>query len=204
MRKIWKCFLNVICVATLVMGFQLLTQRQQLRQELIRFHVVANSDAPQDQAVKLQVRDAVLESIRGDLRQIRDVEAAKGYLNAKLPEIQCIARETLKAAGFSETVSVSLCREEFGTRVYDTFMLPSGVYESLRIILGEGQGQNWWCVTFPNLCLPAASEGFEDVAAGAGFSEDLVRTLSNRENYEVRFFLLDALGRLENILHTSK
>ena len=192
------------CALAIVRGIRLYGDRQQLRQELIRFHVVANSDSPQDQAVKLQVRDAVLESIRTDLLQIGDIRSAKIYLEENLTEIQKIADDTLKRAGFSEQVTVSLCREEFDTRIYDTFTLPSGVYESLRIIIGEGNGHNWWCVTFPNLCLPAASETFSDVAAGAGFSEELTRALENRDGYEIHFFLLDALGQLENILHTSK
>ena len=204
MRKFWKRLIICACIPALLWGWQLLSHRQQLRRELIRFHVVANSDAPQDQAVKLQVRDAVLESIREDLEQIADVEEAKAYLKENLPKIQIIADRTLKTAGFSEQTVVSLCEETFDTRVYDTFSLPAGVYESLRIIIGEGQGHNWWCVSFPNLCLPATSAEFAATAAGAGFPEVLTKTLINNEKYEIRFFLLDALGRLENILFTAK
>lgn len=204
MRKIWKSILICALVPALAWGAGLNSQRQQLRQGLIRFHVVADSDEPRDQDIKLQVRDAVLLEIREDLQQLRDTDAAKAYLRGKLADIQTVANKTLKAAGVSDTARVSLCREEFDTRIYDTFALPSGVYESLRIVIGEGKGHNWWCVTFPNLCLPATSEGFEDVAAGAGFSRNLIRTLDNREDYQVRFFLLDALGKVENILHTFK
>lgn len=204
MRKIWKRILICTCIPALIWGTQILSDRRQLRQELIRFHVVANSDAPQDQAVKLEVRDAVLQSIRRDLQMAADMDAAKIYLQENLPKIQRIANEALESAGFSEKAVVSLCQETFDTRIYDTFTLPAGVYESLRIVIGEGKGHNWWCVAFPNLCLPAASEEFEDAAAGAGFSEDLTKTLADRENYEVRFFLLDALGQLENILYTGK
>ena len=204
MRKIGKRLLICACIPAILWGAGLLRDRQLLRRELIRFHVVANSDTPQDQAVKLQVRDAVLESLQMDLQKISDVREAKAYLKENLPKIRRIAKNTLEAAGFSEDVVVSLCREAFDTRIYDTFTLPSGVYESLRIIIGEGEGHNWWCVTFPNLCLPAALENFEDVAAGAGFSEKLTDTLNAPENYEIRFFLLDAMGRLENILHDAK
>lgn len=178
--------------------------RQQLRQDIIRFHVVAHSDAPQDQAVKLKVRDAVLESIQMDLRNVADVEMAKVYLQANLPKIRDIADKTLEAAGFSERTEVSLCEEAFDTRVYDTFTLPAGIYEALRIIIGEGEGHNWWCVTFPSLCLPATSDSFQDMATGAGFSEDLTQTLADCEQYKIRFFALDTLGRLENILHRGK
>jgi stage II sporulation protein R len=91
--------------------------------------------------------------------------------------------------------------EEFSKRVYDTFSLPAGLYESLRIIIGEGEGKNWWCVVFPELCLPATSEGFEETASCAGFPDALTAALEGEEGYEIRFFLLDVLGRLENLIH---
>ena len=204
MRKIWKRLLICTCLVSFVWGVQLLADRRQLRQELIRFHVVANSDSPQDQAVKLKVRDAVLESIQSDLENVADVQQARIYLQENLVKIQTVANETLKASGFQQQAVVQLCKEAFDTRIYDTFTLPAGVYEALRITIGEGQGHNWWCVAFPALCLPATGEGFEDVAASAGFSQELTQTLVNEEEYEVRFFMLDALGRMENILLTKE
>ena len=89
-------------------------------------------------------------------------------------------------------------REAFPVRHYDSFSLPSGVYHSLRISLGSAQGQNWWCVVFPRLCLPAAGEDFQEVAAGGGFSQPLTDTLTQKEGYRIRFFTLDLLGRIEN------
>ena len=204
MRKIWKRLVLCLCMPAVIWGITLILQKQLLQKELIRFHVVANSDTPQDQEVKLRVRDAVLKYLREDLQQLNNAEEAKIYLTETLPFIQSVAKETLESAGFFDSVTVSLCREEFDIREYDTFTLPSGVYESLRIVIGEGQGHNWWCVTFPNFCMPAVSEDFEDVAAGAGFSEKLIQTLGDKETYEIRFYLLDVLGRLENILHTSE
>ena len=171
----------------------LIADRETLNQELIRFHVVAQSDSEEDQAVKLQVRDAVLNAIREDLNSLTDVDAARVYLREQLPKIQQIANDTLELAGFQPEAVVSLCREAFDTRKYDTFTLPAGVYETLRIVIGDGAGHNWWCVAFPSLCLTATSEEFESAAVGAGFSEDLADTLSGSETYEVRFFLLDQL-----------
>ncbi len=91
-----------------------------------------------------------------------------------------------------------MAREAFPAREYDTFALPAGCYDALRITVGEGQGQNWWCVVFPRLCLPTVSEDFEVEAVGAGFSDTLTGALTGE--YEVRFFLLELLGRLENFL----
>ena len=178
----------------------LISDRQRLRQELIRLHVVANSDSPEDQALKLQVRDAVINCLKTDLQNISDVHQAKQYIQEKLPYIKQVANQTLRSLGCDESVEVSLCQEKFDTRVYDTFSLPAGVYQALRLVIGEGQGKNWWCVVFPGLCIPAASDGVEDVAAGAGFPQALSDSLTEKETYELRFGILDAMGRLENIL----
>ena len=98
---------------------------------------------------------------------------------------------------------MSFRRELFPTREYDTFSLPAGVYDSLRVTIGQGEGHNWWCVAFPSLCLSAASEEFADKAAGAGFPDSLTGALDGEEKYEVRFFLLDALGELEKFLYAG-
>ena len=167
MGRIGICFL----LAAAVWGVTLISDREQLNENLIRLHVVANSDSEEDQNVKLQVRDAVTASLQQELENLGDVEAAKAYLQENLPKIEKIANETLAAAGFDQQAVVTLCKEAFDTRYYDTFTLPAGVYESLRIIIGEGQGHNWWCVVFPSLCIPATAKGFEDTAVGAGFTE---------------------------------
>ena len=176
-----------------------ISDRQRLGEELIRLHVVAASDEEADQELKLRVRDAVTESLRSDLEKIRDVQEAKRYLQEKLPYIREVAQSTLRVLGCQDEVDVSLCREAFDRRVYNTFSLPAGVYDALRIVIGDGQGQNWWCVVFPGLCIPAASEGAAAVAAGAGFPEGLNHTLIGEDGYELRFGILDAMGKLENL-----
>lgn len=198
MKKAMKRFGICLAAALAVWGGTLLADRQRLNEELIRLHVVANSDSREDQAVKLQVRDAVIKSLEEDLKGLGDVEQAKAYLTENLAKIQAAANETLEKAGFSGEAVVSLCREAFDTRYYDTFTLPAGVYEALRIVIGEGEGHNWWCVVFPTFCVPATTEGFADTAAGAGFPDSLTGALTGEEEYEVRFYLLDALGRVEN------
>ena len=196
----------IICasIPALLWGFRLLSDRRQLSQELIRFHVVANSDEEADQTVKLRVRDAVLKSIREDLQKAKNIEEAKTYLQENLNKMKSIANDVLAESGFSESADVFLCREKFDTRIYDTFTLPAGVYESLRIVIGEGQGKNWWCVTFPGLCQPDTKEDFSAAATSAGLSDELTQTLCQSDDYEVRFFFLDVLGHLENMLHISK
>ena len=177
MRKYLNRIGMCLLVVSLVWMGMLVADRQKLRQELIRLHVVAASDSGEDQAVKLQVRDAVVGAFQTELQNLQDMEQAKAYLQKNLPKIESIANDVLAQAGFSDRATVSLCVEEFTTRVYDTFTLPSGLYESLRIVIGEGAGQNWWCVMFPSLCMPATTDGFEEVACGAGFSDTLTETL---------------------------
>lgn len=195
MRNLTICFL----LAAIFWCGSLLSDRRSLSGQLIRLHVVANSDSAEDQQVKLQVRDAVISGIQSDLAKAGDMEEARAYLQENLPKIQRIANGVLKRAGFEEEAVATLCRETFDKRVYDTFSLPAGVYEALRITIGEGEGRNWWCVAFPSLCLPATTSGFEDTAVEAGFSETMTKTLSG-EDCQLRFYLLDALGRLENKL----
>ena len=189
-----------VSLAAAVWLCALVMDKQTLRQELIRLHVVAASDSAEDQTMKLQVKDAIVESLKADMANLRDVDAAKAYLEENLPKIEALANRVLQEYGCQDVATVQLAVEEFSTRVYDTFTLPAGVYDALRITIGEGQGKNWWCVVFPGLCLPATTEGFEEAASCAGFSDALTATLEGQSGYEIRFWLLDALGRIENFL----
>lgn len=197
MKRVGLCLL----VTMIVWCTMIAMDRQTLHSELIRLHVVAASDSEEDQALKLQVRDAVINSLREDMQNVADAARAKAYLREQLPKIESLANQVLRTAGCTDLATVSLMREEFGTRVYDTFSLPAGIYESLRITIGEGAGQNWWCVVFPALCVGATVEEFEDTAQCAGFTGALTGALAGETEYEARFFILDALGRLENFLH---
>lgn len=195
MKKILKRIVLCAVLSAGIWTWGVIADRQTLNEELLRFHVVADSDSAEDQNIKLKVRDAVIESISADLAKIGDISQARAYIEENLPKIQQVANDTLKALGCDYRAVATLKEEVFDTRFYDTFTLPAGVYGSLRITIGDGEGQNWWCVVFPTLCVPATSEGFEDVAAGAGFSESLTNTLEGE--CEIRFYLLDLLGKLE-------
>ena len=199
MKKLLNRVVICFSLVALVYAWALFSDREKLESELIRLHVVAASDSEEDQAIKLQVRDAVLESLHRGLGEATDVEGARNYIRENLPKLEAAANEALAAAGCEDLATVKLQAEEFAARVYDTFSLPAGVYDTLRVTIGEGAGHNWWCVAFPSLCLPATTEGFEAVAAGAGFSQDLTDTLTGE--YEVRFLLLDLLGQMENFFH---
>lgn len=181
----------VICIWT----WGIVTDSQALHDELLRLHVVGASDSAQDQDVKLLVRDAVLASLEEGLQDLTDVDAAVEYVAQMLPQVEAAANRALEAAGFSDTAAVTLTEEAFPTREYDTFSLPAGVYKALRVVIGEGEGKNWWCVVFPQLCM-GDSEEFVETASMAGMSAELTDTLEGE--YEIRFWLLEKLGQVKN------
>ena len=203
MKKLLKIIGLCALVAFGLWFASVLADRVMLRQNVIRLHVVANSDAAEDQAVKLRVRDAVNLYIGENMAADLDPEAARSWLTENLDRLAEVADATLEQAGFQERVTVRLTEEAFPIRRYDSFTLPSGVYSSLRITIGDGVGKNWWCVIFPSLCVSAVSQTVEDTAAGAGFSDGLTGAIQGQSGYEIRFFFLDWLGKIENFLFSS-
>ena len=191
LRRIALLLFAVICVY----GWGIATDSKTLQDQLLRLHVVGASDSKEDQDVKLLVRDAVLQSLEEGLADLKDVDAAMDYVARMLPKVETAANRCLAAAGFDDTVSVSLTEEVFPTREYDTFSLPAGIYKALRVVIGEGEGQNWWCVVFPQLCAGTEAE-FVETASVAGMSDELTAALEG--DYEIRFWLLEKLGQLKN------
>ena len=204
MRKQLKRVGICLVFAAAVWLFMLAADRQTLKRELIRLHVVAASDSPEDQAVKLQVRDAILENLQEGLSQVTDVSAAISSVESHLPAIEETANRVLELAGVPDSVRVSLDLESFPKRIYDTFSLPSGIYQSLRVVIGDGEGQNWWCVIFPELCLPETEEAFSKQAEESGLGDTLTQTLQEKDGYCIRFFFLDLIGKVENLLFSRK
>lgn len=198
MKKLLSMLIFVLVLWAGLGCAEVVRDNMAMKENMIRLHVVANSDEDADQAVKLKVRDEINGFLQEGMKNIENAQQARSYLLSKLPELEQLANAVLSAEHFSEQAQVTLTQEAFNTRFYDTFTLPSGVYHSLRIVIGEGEGHNWWCVVFPSLCIPAASEEFEDTAVSAGLSESLAATLSGQDEYEIRFFLLECLGRIEN------
>lgn len=163
----------------------ILADRQVLTDQWIRIHVVANSDSGADQALKLRVRGAVLEKLEGAALEA-DPQTRLEDLRARLPELRETAQQVLKDAGSPDTAVVTLQKETFSQRESETLRLPAGVYQTLRVTIGSGQGHNWWGVLFPELCCGAE----ENVSAS------LTDSLTGKGN--IRFFFLEKLGQLEN------
>ena len=194
MKKQLRRISLVAAVVACVFVWGIATDSRELREGLLRLHVVGASDSQEDQEVKLLVRDAVLASLEVGLQDLTDADAAVDYVSRMLPKVKAAADRCLQEAGFSDTAQVSLTEEAFPTRDYDTFSLPAGVYKALRVVIGEGQGKNWWCVVFPQLCM--AGEDFVETASVAGLSPELTGTLEGE--YEIRFWLLEKWGEVKN------
>ena len=199
MKKIIKISVCLLLVVSAVLVADVWQDKKALQKNLIRLHVVANSDSQEDQTIKLQVKDAVVSYLQPIVEDFTDKEQTMEFLAENLASVQQVANDALFKLGVEDCAIVSLGTEVFDTRKYDTFSLPAGIYDSLRIRIGEGRGKNWWCVVFPSLCLPATADGFQDTAVSSGFSEELGNTLSNGRNF--RFFVLDCFGKIEKLFH---
>ena len=201
MWRLLKSAVAILLIFGLLFVFSVYKDSQTLNEQIIRLHVVADTDDPVDQEVKLQVRDEVLRLVETIKNGAASKEEALTRLREQLPELQKAANNVLQRLSKHYKAVVTLEEEAFPTRFYDTFSLPAGVYDSLRVTLGRGDGQNWWCVVFPDLCVPAASAEVENTAVEAGFSDSLSKTLTRQDGYEVRFWLLDFFGKLKNYFH---
>lgn len=132
---------------------------EDISEKLIRFHVLANSDRDIDQDLKLRVKDEVLKYISPILNESQSLEESREILKREDKNIIKIAEDYIKSQGFDYTVETTLTRENFPVKEYGNIVLPQGEYEAYRILIGEGKGQNWWCVMFPPLCFIDVTKG---------------------------------------------
>jgi stage II sporulation protein R len=186
--KIWELSALIGLSLCLLAGTWSEARLSSISAGLVRLHVLAASDAPEEQAVKLRVRDAVLETLSPLLEEVGSADEAEAVLLAALPELRAAAE---RAAG-GRPVAVSLDEERYPTRDYGGFRLPAGRYRSLRVVLGEGKGHNWWCVVFPPVCLSAVrAEALRPTMNSADYA-----LLTGAEGWELRFRTVELWGEL--------
>ena len=195
--RIWEAALLLAFGLTLTAGLWSSASQSALADRVLRLHVVANSDSAADQALKLQVRDAVLVQASPLLEGLHDPNAAEEALLPHLDELALAGKAVLAQAGCHDTVSVSVEDQWFPTRNYDTFSLPAGNYRALRVVIGEGMGQNWWCVVFPPLCLASVTEEVAETAANAGLSGDQISLITGQDGqYVLKFRIIECWQEL--------
>jgi len=193
--KKWEIALLLALSVTLLCGAWADGRQAEISDKLIRLHVIANSDSAEDQSVKLEVRDRVLTLLAPRFEGVKNAEEAARIVETSLPDIADAAREIV---GRDVPVSAEISREFYPTRVYDSFSLPAGEYNSLRVTLGEGEGHNWWCVIFPPLCAEASGGGAD---AFSMFDEDDIALIQgDSDGYVLTFKLLELWGEAKNAL----
>lgn len=184
----------IICGVLNINAFS--QQCDNIREKMLRMHVIANSDSEEDQQLKLKVRDAVL--LAGEKVFDGSVTAteAKEKITPHIDYLENIALETIKNEGFDYNVKITVEKEYFNTRTYENSVtLPAGYYTAVKVIIGEGKGQNWWCVMFPPMCLPTAVAECEisDV-----LTEDETEIVTETEKYKFKFKIVEFFEEIFN------
>ena len=196
-----KVLLSVVSVAlALYLSFSctyFVAAAQGVRDNVVRLHILANSDSEVDQRVKLRVRDALLEKNTELLTCGVNAENARAYFDKCKDELLETVYKVLKENGFDYGAEITLEKEYFETREYGELTFPAGEYMALRVVLGDGEGHNWWCVMFPPLCVPAA----DGVETRAGKTEDYLSPgenglIKNGKKYEIKFKIIEIYEEL--------
>ncbi|MGM9522385.1 MAG: stage II sporulation protein R [Oscillospiraceae bacterium] len=196
--KIWEIALIIAVIAAVLSGAVIGREAGELSEKLIRLHVVANSDTDADQELKLMVRDTILSELETELAGVNTREEAEQIIEENLDKLIQAAETTVREQGYNYSVTAAICEESFPTTEYDTFSLPAGVYCSLRIVIGEGAGHNWWCVVFPPVCSAASMD--EAVASAVGLTGDEVSLITEEnEGYVIKFKIMELLGKLRSV-----
>ena len=190
MKKLAKISTYVLII-TLLLSVLPTDAEANIYEDTIRLHILANSDSKEDQALKISVRDGLLLEYGERLRSAGSFEGAAQLAEGLLSEIESFAEELINAEGYDYSVTAILSEEWYETRDYDGFSLPCGIYTSLRILIGEGKGKNWWCVMYPPLCLDMASSEIYDNK----YSEE-ENALISADGYRIKFKLLELAADL--------
>ena len=180
----------IVCLAFVLTVFISMTGFAQscetLRGEVLRLHILANSNSDGDQALKLLVRDRLLkEEI---FTQSPNKEEALEKARQSTEKLTRIAKDELVRNGCADEVTVEIVNMYFTTREYETFTLPAGQYDAVRVLIGEGKGNNWWCVMFPPLCLPAATD---KSAIDDAFTDKETAIMTQKPKYKAKFKVVE-------------
>ena len=165
-----------------------------IRDEVLRLHILANSDSEKDQAVKLKVRDALLIEGKNLFLDCKSKEDALQQLSYNREHLEKLANQTLKENGMPYVAKIKIQKDFFNTKSYDdSATLPAGEYMAVRVLLGEAKGHNWWCVMFPPMCLPAATDStqLEEI-----LSENEMNLVEKNPKFDIRFKIIEVFEKL--------
>ena len=192
----------VIAFIFIFIGLMPVHGEAEVYDSVLRLHVLANSDTDEDQALKLKVRDSILSASAPIMEGCETREEAIAALTSAIPTLTSAASETIQHEGFDYPVRIELCEEDYPTKSYESFCFPSGEYLSLRVLIGDAAGQNWWCVLFPPLCLSAATDqsDTEEAFIAVGLTDDQYKIITETDSstYQVRFKILETIEDTKN------
>lgn len=194
--KISICVSMIVAIIFSICSFA--KTSEQIRSDVLRLHVIANSDSSVDQNLKIRLRDFLLEEGKSIFDGSVNVENAVKKIEPQIPALEKSAKEFIRDSGFDYEVKISLSREYFTTRTYETVTLPAGKYLALRVVIGSGEGHNWWCVMFPPMCVPAADkrDEIENI-----FTEDEIKLVESSPKYEIRFKVVEICEGIKESLN---
>ena len=200
LKRIEAALLCAVLVASLCSVTSFASSCAQIRESVLRLHVLANSDSDADQALKLQVRDAVLEEGAHIFDGSLTADEAEQAIEQALPRLEQAARSEVMKRGYTYEVHITVSEEYFDTRTYeDEVTLPAGRYRAVRVIIGNGEGHNWWCVMYPPLCIPAAETvESDDETAKDYFSKEELDLMENPDDYQVKLKCVEVFKGLKS------
>ena len=192
--KFFCIFTLAVLIITMLCGFIPSRSDMELYDNVVRLHVIANSDNEHDQKTKLLMRDAVLKEMDTLASSAQSAEEAASMISSRIGEISEAVNATLSSLGEKCGARVTLSRESYPTKDYGDIALPSGEYLSLKIIIGDGNGQNWWCMLYPAVCLSPSRAS--DVLKQTGFTPNQIKILTEDEKpvYKIKFKLLELMS----------
>ena len=189
MKKIDIALLIGIILAIVLSNLKVFAQNyDNLKTDVVRLHILANSDSDEDQALKLKVRDKILETGKELFDGSKSVEETERIIKEEMPEFKKTAEQVIADNGYDYSVNCELVNMYFDERIYDEFTLPAGNYDAFRITIGKAEGHNWWCVMYPPLCLPAAMDEKEFKEC---FTPEEIDMIKNPKKYKVKFKIVE-------------
>jgi len=202
MKRLTALMVLVIIIAANFYGVKASNlQREDLSRKLIRFHVIANSDSEEDQELKLKVRDAILVDLTPKFEKVKDVKDSERIIKQSIEEIKKVAEEVIRREGKNYDVKVAYGTFDFPTRYYGALTLPAGNYNALKVVIGNGEGKNWWCVIFPPLCFVDVTHGFTDTQTAEEVAKYLSQDemkLIEKEKPKVKFKIVEIIEEYYN------
>ncbi len=191
-----KIFIPIFLIISMVLSYTVpfIEKSESISDEVFRLHILANSNSEADQQLKLKVRDEILISGENLFKECSSVEEAINICSENLYFFEQVAQKCINENGFDYSVKATVDKEYFNTREYEKITLPSGIYNALKIEIGEAKGKNWWCVMFPAICLPSVS----DDEINEVLSDEEIKLINSNNKYEIRFKIVEIYEKIKS------